>query len=140
MLLCCALRFLVISILVFLASASNGQNAAFEIIDIGIVSTECEGEWQEKMDCSEKAVNQYILQKMEWGAMDSTVAGKHRVTLRFEVASDGTMTSVTASTDSPELLKACKNLGKNWPMTFKYLREDGLSIMGSYSSVFSFYF
>lgn len=112
----------------------------FEIVDIGLISESCIGDWDTRKHCSKQEITNYLLANLDWAAMDTIINGINKLTLHYTVDSAGNISNLRPSSPNESLQKACHGIGNSWPDKFKYLREDGLPIMGEYSSSFSFYF
>ncbi|NNJ55896.1 MAG: hypothetical protein HKP14_07175 [Bacteroidia bacterium] len=133
--------FLTVSIfLIGVVCKAQTTSPDFEIVGIGIISDACVGEWDEKADCSETLVNRYLLSNIDWASMDTVPKGKQRIELKFDVDDNGRLSNLVVESENISFGKSFQKVVNSWPEEFKYKREDGMKIVGRYSSFFSFYF
>ncbi len=126
--------------LLSICAIAQDTSPEFEIIDIAIISDSCEGDWYARKKCSQQEVSNYLLEHLDWSAMDSVVHGAHKLVLNFSADSEGAITDLKGFSPNMELNKACVKIGETWPIIYRYIRQDGLSIVGDYTTSFSFYF
>ena len=123
-----------------LISCAQTASPGFEIVGIGIMSDSCDGDWEDRSACSETLVNRYLLSNIDWALMDSVPKGKQRIELKYDVDENGKLSNLVVESDNIPLSKSFQKVVNYWPEEFKYKREDGMKIVGRYSSFFSFYF
>ena len=126
----------------WISTCSHAQttNPDFEIVGIGIISDSCNGDWDARAACSETLVNRYLLSNIDWASMDSVPKGKQRIELKYDVDEQGRLSNLVVESENKPLSKSFHKVVSSWPEEFKYKREDGMKIVGRYSSFFSFYF
>ena len=129
-----------IFILVSIISFAQTKETEFKIVGIGLVSDSCQGDWEQKTECSDREVNTYLLANIDWNMMDSVPKGRQRIELKYDVDKEGFLSNIEVIASDSVFSKSFHKVVDSWPPKFKYLREDGVQIVGRYSSFFSFYF